>query len=286
MTGMQERSTLGTGQGTRINGRVLAVGASDSCGGSGVQADIKAITALGGYAMTAITTLTAQNTQGVNGTVDTTGGFVAKQMRMALKDIGADVVKIGLLVNEEIAETVHYTYREFAPDAPIVLDPVMMSKTGESLVHRETVHLIRQHFLLHATITTPNIYEAEILTGMEIHSLNDMKRAAELMVTLGCQGVLITGGHFEGDSLYDVIFTEDGLEVLEEKIIDTPHTHGSGCTLASAIATGLAQGMTMTDAVARARQYVRNAILTAPGFGKGTGPMNHVHTVAPFHPEG
>ncbi|MCK5622102.1 MAG: bifunctional hydroxymethylpyrimidine kinase/phosphomethylpyrimidine kinase [Alphaproteobacteria bacterium] len=268
-----------------MDGRVLVVAGSDSGGGAGIQADIKTITALGGYAMTAVTALTAQNTEGVNGIVETTGGFVAKQMRLALKDIGADVIKIGMVPNEETIESVHYTYREFAPEIPIVLDPVMMAKGGHPLIDREAIHLVRQHFLLHAHIATPNIAEVEVLTGMEIRSLNDMKHAAEIMITLGCQSVLVKGGHFEGDTLYDVLFSEDGLEVFEDTRIDTPHTHGTGCTLASAIAVGLAQKMTLRDAVVRARAYVREAILTAPGFGKGHGPLNHVHTVAPYHPE-
>lgn len=291
MTGMHGRTPMEmargemASQGTRVNGRVLVVAGSDSGGGAGIQADIKTITALGGYAMTAITALTAQNTEGVNGIVETSGGFVAKQMRMVLKDIGADVIKIGMVPNEETIESVHYTYMEFAPDIPIVLDPVMMAKGGHPLIDREAIHLVRQHFLLHAAIATPNIPEAEVLTGMEIHTLNDMKHAAEIMITLGCQAVLVKGGHFEGDNLYDVLFSEEGLEVFEDTRINTPHTHGTGCTLASAIATGLAQKMSLRDSVVRARAYVREAILSAPGFGKGHGPLNHVHTVAPYHPE-
>ncbi|MDH5410229.1 MAG: bifunctional hydroxymethylpyrimidine kinase/phosphomethylpyrimidine kinase [Alphaproteobacteria bacterium] len=287
MTGLQNMTSRGDEamQGTMISGRILAIGDSDSCGGSGIQADTKAITALGGYAMTAVTALTAQNTEGVSGTVATTGGFVAKQMRMALKDIGADVIKIGMVPNEEAIESVHYTYMEFAPNVPIVLDPVMISKDGHPMIDREAIHVMRQHFLLHAAIVTPNIAETEMLTGMEIHTLKDMTHAAEIMITLGCQSVLVKGGHFEGETLYDVLFSEEGLEVFEDTRINTPHTHGTGCTLASAIATGLAQKMTMRDSVARARAYVRQAILTAPGFGKGHGPLNHAHTVAPFHPE-
>jgi hydroxymethylpyrimidine/phosphomethylpyrimidine kinase len=284
---MHDKAAVGeaTGQGTRLEGRVLVVAGSDSGGGAGIQADIKAITALGGYAMTAVTALTAQNTEGVNGIIETTGGFVAKQMRLVLGDIGADVIKIGMVPNEETIESVHYTYREFAPDIPIVLDPVMMAKGGHPLIDRDAIHLVRQHFLLHAHIATPNIPEAEVLTGMEIRSLNDMKHAAEIMITLGCQSVLLKGGHFEGETLYDVLFSEDGLEIFEDSRIDTPHTHGTGCTLASAIAVGLAQKMPLRDAVMRARAYVRQAILTAPGYGKGHGPLNHVHTVAPYHPE-
>lgn len=287
MTGMQERAsaTDAGSQGTRLDGRILVVAGSDSGGGAGIQADIKAITALGGYAMTAVTALTAQNTEGVNGVVETPGGFVAKQMRLVLKDIGADVIKIGMVPNEETIESVHYTYMEFAPDVPIVLDPVMMAKGGHPLIDRDAIHLVRQHFLLHAHIATPNIPEAEVLTGMEIRTLSDMKHAAEVMITLGCQSVLVKGGHFEGDTLYDVLFSEEGLEVFEDTRIDTPHTHGTGCTLASAIAAGLAQNMSLRDSVVRARAYVREAILSAPGYGHGHGPLNHVHTVAPYHPE-
>ncbi|UCH76105.1 MAG: bifunctional hydroxymethylpyrimidine kinase/phosphomethylpyrimidine kinase [Rhodospirillales bacterium] len=271
-----------------MQGRVLVVAGSDSGGGAGIQADIKTVTALGGYAMTAVTALTAQNTEGVNGIVETSAGFIGKQMRLVLKDIGADVIKIGMVPNEETIESVHYTYMEFAPDVPLVLDPVMMAKGGHPLIDRDAIHMVRQHFLLNSYIATPNIPEAEVLTGMEIHSLDDMKHAAEIMITLGCQRTLIKGGHFkrgESETIYDVLFDENGVEVFEDRRIDTPHTHGTGCTLASAIAVSLAQGMTIRDSVIRARAYVRQAILTAPGFGKGHGPLNHAHTVAPFHPE-
>lgn len=273
------------GTGTRVKGRVLVVAGSDSGGGAGIQADTKTITALGGYAMTAVTALTAQNTQGVNGVIETPGGFIAKQMRLVLRDIGADVIKIGMVPNEEAIEAVHYTYMEYAEDVPIVLDPVMVAKGGHPLIDRDAVHLVRQHFLLRAFVATPNIPEAEVLTGMDIHSLSDMKHAAELMITLGCQAVLLKGGHFPGSKIYDILYDENGMEVFEDERIDTVHTHGTGCTLASAIAASLAQKMTLRDSVVRARAYVRNAILTAPGFGHGHGPLNHGHTVSSFHPE-
>lgn len=279
------RAKAETGTGTRVNGRVLVVAGSDSGGGAGIQADIKTITALGGYATTAVTALTAQNTEGVSGVIETPGGFIAKQMRLVLRDIGTDVIKIGMVPSEEAIESVHYTYMELAENTPIVLDPVMMAKGGHPLINRDAVHLVRQHFLLRAFIATPNLPEAEILTGMEIRSLSDMKHAAELMITLGCQAVLLKGGHFPGETIYDILYDENGMEVFEDSRIDTVHTHGTGCTLASAIAVSLAQKLTLRESVVRARAYVRNAILTAPGFGKGQGPLNHVHTIAPFHPE-
>ena len=291
MTGMHEE-TQETGPGgetvtggSRVDGRILVVAESDSGGGAGIQAVIKTITALGGYAMTAVTALTAQNTEGVNSRVESTPRFVEKQMAAVLKDIGADVIKVGMVPSVETIESVHYTYMEFAPDIPMVLDPVMIAKEGHALIDREAIHLLKQHFLLHARIATPNIPEAEALTGMEIHSLSDLERVAESMITLGCQSVLVKGGHFDGNTIYDVLYSEDGLEVFEDPLIDTPHTRGTGCTLASAIAVGLAQRMTLRDAVVRARAYVRRAILTAPGFGKGRGPLNHGHTVGSFHPE-
>lgn len=264
---------------TLTQGRVLVVSGSDSSGGAGIQADVKTITALGGYAMTALTALTAQNTEGVNGIIETPAGFIAKQMRLVLKDIGADVVKIGIVPSADAVEAVHYTYMEMADGVPIVLDPVMMTDGGQPLVDREAIHLVRQHFLLHAQIVTPNIPEVEVLAGVEIHSLDDMKHAAESMITLGSQAVLLKGGKFSGEKVYDILYDENGIEVFEAKRVKTAHTHGAGCTLASAIAVSLAQKYTLRDAVVRARDYVRTAILTAPGFGHGHGPLNHAHTV-------
>lgn len=266
---------------TLMQGRVLVVSGSDSSGGAGIQADIKTITALGGYAMTALTALTAQNTEGVNGVIETPAGFIAKQMRLVLKDIGADVIKIGIVPNADAVEAVHYTYMEMAEGVPIVLDPVMLTDGGEPLADREAIHLVRQHFLLNAQIVTPNIPEAEILAGMEIRSLDDMKHAAEIMITLGSQAVLLKGGKFSGEKVYDVLYDENGIEVFEAKRIKTTQIHGAGCTLSSAIAVSLAQKYSLRDAVMRARDYVRTAISTAPGFGKGHGPLNHVHTVKP-----
>ncbi len=271
---------------TPTKGRVLVVAGSDSSGGAGIQADLKTVTALGGYAMTAITALTAQNTEGVNGIIETPASFIAKQMRLALNDIGADVIKIGMVAGEDAIEAVHYTYMELARDVPIVFDPVMFAKGGETLVDRDSVHLMRQHFLLRACIVTPNVPETEVLTGMEIRSLKDLQHAAEIMITLGCPAVLVKGGHYPGEKVYDVFYDQQGMEVFVHDRINSTHTHGTGCTLASAIAISLAQGMTLRDSIVRARAYVYRAILTAPGLGQGQGPLNHAHTIAPFHPQG
>ncbi len=154
---------------------------------------------------------------------------------------------------EEAIEAVHYTYMELARDTPIVLDPVMFAKGGETLVDRDSVHLMRQHFLLRASIVTPNVPEVEVLAGVEIRSLKELQHAAEIMITLGCPAVLVKGGHYPGEKVYDVFYDQQGMEVFVQDRVDSVHTHGTGCTLASAIAVSLAQGLSLRDSVVRAR---------------------------------
>lgn len=268
--------------GSTINGRVLIVAGSDSGGGAGIQADIKAVSALGAYAMTAIAALTAQNTTGVYGVVPVDPAFVAFQMKLVLEDIGADAVKIGMLANAPVIEAVASEYEERAVNVPLVLDPVMIAKSGHHLLDPDAVLTLRRRLLPLAEVVTPNLPEAEALTDLPIRDLDDMRRAAELMLSFGPKSVLLKGGHLEDDTLYDLLLTEEGETVFEGKRVHTPHTHGTGCTLSSAIAAGLAQGMSTRDAVARARRYVETAILTAPGLGHGHGPLNHLHTVREF----
>ena len=266
-----------------MRGRVLIVAGSDSGGGAGIQGDIKTVTALKGYAMTAITALTAQNTRNVLGVLPVPPAFVAQQMEAVLDDLGADAIKTGMLDSAATIETVARVIEDRGIGIPLVVDPVMVSKSGALLLAREAVLTLKQRLLIHAEVVTPNIPEAEVLTGMaEIRDLADMRRAALLIRSLGPKAVLIKGGHLEGDIVTDLLTTEDGETVFEGKRIHTPHTHGTGCTLASAIATSLAQGLTITEAVARARAYLEQAIRTAPGFGHGNGPLNHGHTIAPF----
>ena len=268
--------------GSTINGRVLIVAGSDSGGGAGIQADIKAVSALGAYAMTAIAALTAQNTTGVYGVVPVDPAFVALQMKLVLEDIGADAVKIGMLANAPVIEAVAAEYEERAVNVPLVLDPVMIAKSGHHLLDPDAVLTLRKRLLPLAEVVTPNLPEAEALTDLPIRDLDDMRRAAELMLSFGPKSVLLKGGHLEDDTLYDLLLTEEGETVFEGRRVHTPHTHGTGCTLSSAIAAGLAQGLSTRDAVARARRYVETAILTAPGFGHGHGPLNHLHTVREF----
>jgi len=265
-----------------MKGRVLIVAGSDSGGGAGIQADIKAVSALNGYAMTAIAALTAQNTTGVYGVVPVDPAFVALQMKVVLEDIGADAVKIGMLANAAVIEAVVGEYEERAINVPLIVDPVMVAKSGHFLLEPDAVLTLRKRLLPLAEVVTPNLPEAEALTDIPVKTLDDMRRAAELIRTFGPKAVLLKGGHLEDDLVSDLLLTEDGEVVFESPRVHTPHTHGTGCTLASAIAAGVAQGMTVRDAVARARAYVETAILTAPGLGHGHGPLNHLHTVKPF----
>jgi len=263
--------------GRTVPGRVLIVAGSDSGGGAGIQADIKTVTALGGFAATAITALTAQNTTGVYGVLPVEPNFIAQQMRLVLEDIGADCLKTGMLHSSAVIETVVSVLADIAPDLPVVADPVMFAKGGHSLLEAEAMGAMRGLLVPRATIVTPNIPEAEALAEMTIEGVEDMKRAGAAIMALGAKAVLIKGGHMEGATLTDVLVTSEGVQLFHDQRIDTAHTHGTGCTLASALAAGLADGLSMAESVARARAYVRAAILGAPGFGAGHGPMDHGH---------
>jgi hydroxymethylpyrimidine/phosphomethylpyrimidine kinase len=266
-----------------MKGRVLIVAGSDSGGGAGIQADIKTVTALGGYAMTAITALTAQNTTGVHGIHDVPADFVAEQMRLVLTDIGADCVKTGMLHRADVIEAVAATLREYAAGVPVVVDPVMVAKGGHVLLAPEATLAMRHGIVPLATLVTPNVPEAEALTGTTIRDENDAARAARMIATLGPKAVLMTGGHLAGETVTDFFLHDDNIfEVFQSPRIETLHTHGTGCTLASAIATGIAQGMALRNAVIRARRYVYKAIEQAPGLGHGHGPLDHGHSIPEF----
>ena len=270
-------------------GRVLIVAGSDSGGGAGIQADIKTVTALGGYAMTAVTALTAQNTRGVFSIHEVPADFVAEQMRVVLSDIGADCVKVGMLhtpdVIEAVCEVLEAEARAGGRRVPIVVDPVMVAKGGESLLAPEAMASLKARMIPLADVLMPNVAEAEALTGLKLRGPDDAGPAARKLAASGA--VLLKGGHLPGATVIDILAVDGEIvEVFESPRIDTPHTHGTGCTLASATATGLAQGMAVRDAVARARRYVYEAILTAPGLGHGHGPLNHAHTVGSFGVDG
>lgn len=266
-----------------MQGRVLIIAGSDSGGGAGIQADIKTVTALGGYAMTAITALTAQNTKGVFGVYPVPPDFIAQQIELVVRDLGVDALKTGMLHSAEVIEIVVATLARVAPRQPLVADPVMVAKGGTSLLVPSAADTLKKKLLPRALVITPNVPEAEALTGLRIASLADMRAAAAMLLAMGPKAVLLKGGHLKGAQVFDLLLQADEREeVFASARIRTRHTHGTGCTLASAIATGLAQKLSLRDAVARARVYVLKAIEQAPGYGKGHGPLDHGHTVRPL----
>jgi len=264
-----------------MHGRVLVIAGSDSGGGAGIQADIKAITALSAFAATALTALTAQNTTGVFGVHPVPPAFIRQQIQVVMEDIGADVLKTGMLGDTATIEAVCDALGAFALGVPLVLDPVMVAKGGHHLLATEAVATLRRRLLPLAAVITPNLPEAEALSGLSITSPADMRVAASALLALGVPAVLLKGGHLPGDILVDMLATADGIEEFVSARIVTRHTHGTGCTMASAVAAGLAQRLSLRDAVIRARAYVRAAIAAAPGFGVGHGPLDHAVTVDP-----
>jgi hydroxymethylpyrimidine/phosphomethylpyrimidine kinase len=258
-----------------MKGRVLIIAGSDSGGGAGIQADIKTVAAMGGYAMTAITALTAQDTTGVHGVFAVPPGFIQAQMRVCLDDLGADAIKTGMLGDSAVIAAICEVLEAKACGLPVVVDPVMSAKGGASLLAAEALTILRRRLLPLAAVITPNIPEAEALTGMVIADEAGMRAAAALMLSWGVPAVLLKGGHLPGEALVDLLATADASYAFHGTRIATRHTHGTGCTLASAVAAGLAQGMSLHDAVRRARLYVHAAILSAPGYGSGHGPLNH-----------
>jgi len=263
-----------------VRGRVLIVAGSDSGGGAGIQADIKTVAMLDAYAATAITALTAQNTEGVFGVLPIPPDFVRRQIEVVLDDIGADAIKTGMLHDLPVIETIAAVLRERAAGIPLVVDPVMVAKGGARLIEPDALEGLKRLLISRAEILTPNLPEAELLCGATIGNVAEMRAAGETLLALGCQAVLVKGGHLSGETLSDVLVTAAGVRVWESPRLMTRHTHGTGCTLASGIAAGLAQGLDVETAVDRARAYLQRAIAGAPGLGRGYGPLDHSH---PLH---
>jgi hydroxymethylpyrimidine/phosphomethylpyrimidine kinase len=261
-----------------MNGRVLIVAGSDSSGGAGIQADVKTVTALGGYAATAITALTVQNTLGVFASMPLDALFVRQQMEAVLGDIGADCIKTGMLADAEIIAAVADALANL-PHVPLVVDPVLRSTSGTPLLDAAAIGVLKERLIVGAAVLTPNLPEAEALLGRTIADTTAIADAAHALQALGAGTVVLKGGHLKGDFVRDVVVEGARSYVLESPRIKTRHTHGTGCTLASAIATGLAQGLAMRAAIERAHAYVQQAIRTAPALGQGRGPLNHAHTV-------
>jgi hydroxymethylpyrimidine/phosphomethylpyrimidine kinase len=260
-----------------MKGRVLIIAGSDSGGGAGIQADIKAVTMLDAFAATAITALTAQNTLGVFGVLAIAPEFIRRQIEVVLDDIGADAIKIGMLHDAAVIETVADVLAAHAAGVPLVVDPVMVAKGGTPLIEPGAIEPLKRVLAARAAVLTPNLPEAEILAGHPIQDLAAMQSAADELLGLGCHAVLLKGGHLPGDTVHDVLAFASGHRFWDSPRIDSRHTHGTGCTLASAIAAGLAQGLAIDTAVERAREYVHRAIASAPGLGHGHGPLDHAH---------
>lgn len=260
----------------QLKGRVLIIAGSDSGGGAGIQADIKAVSAMGSFAATALTAITAQNTLGVQAVHALPSAIIQQQISAVLDDIGADALKIGMLGTDIIIQAVFETLEEKQGDIPLVLDPVMVAKGGASLLENNAVTAMKKLLLPKAFLITPNIPEAEILAGCTIYNTDDMTVAAKAIQALGARNVLLKGGHMDGDRLIDVLLQEDGtIKQYETKRIATKHTHGTGCSMASALTAKISQGIDLAVAVGEVQTYIHQAIKNAPNLGGGHGPLNH-----------
>lgn len=262
-------------------GRVLVIAGSDSGGGAGIQADIKAITAMGGFAATAVTAITVQNTLGVTAIHPVPLDVLRGQIDAVLDDIGADVIKTGMLGNADVVTLVADRLQACEPPVPLVLDPVMVATSGDALVDDGTETAIRDRLLPLAFLVTPNIPEAEKLTGLVVEDISGQLDAANRLVEMGARAALVKGGHLKGNVVTDVLVSARGMELMERPRLPGRNTHGTGCTLASAIAGLLADGAALPDAVRRAGDYLHEAIARAPGFGAGHGPVNHAWVMRP-----
>lgn len=251
----------------------LSIAGSDSCGGAGIQADIKTMTMNGVYAMSAVTALTAQNTTGVRAIQESTPEFLAQQIDAVFEDIFPDAVKIGMVSSSGLIRVIAERLR-FHKAVNIVVDPVMAATSGSSLMKTEAVKNLTEELLPAAELVTPNIYEAQVISGIAIKGKDDMQKAAELIGdSYGC-AVLLKGGHSVSDA-DDLLYTKGEMLWFEGRRIDNPNTHGTGCTLSSAIAANLAKGFTLAESVKRAKEYISGALAAMLDLGKGSGPMRH-----------
>jgi len=255
--------------------KVLIIAGSDSSGGAGIQADIKTVTALGGYAMTAITAVTSQNTTGIKDIASIPIKNIQSQITMVLDDIGVNAIKIGMLHNTNVIKCVYKILKKYKLKN-IVLDPVMIAKGGTRLVDYNSIKYLKKLLLPLCSIVTPNIPEAEALTGYSISNKEQMIKAGKKIVNMGAKNVLLKGGHLKNKMIFDILISKKKIKIFPKIKIKTKHTHGTGCTLSSAIATCLSQKKNINKSCKISLSYVDKAILTAPGYGKGLGPLNHL----------
>jgi phosphomethylpyrimidine kinase len=257
--------------------KVLTIAGSDSCGGAGIQADLKTFSAHGVYGMSVITAVTAQNTQGVLAVQDISLDVIAKQVEAIFEDIEVDGVKIGMVSQVQTIEVIAERLRHYAPQI-VVVDPVMISKSGYHLLNPEAEETLIKELLPLAKVVTPNIPEAEVMTKMSIRTLQQMEDAAKAIYQMGAKNVLLKGGHLEEDST-DILFNGREYSYFSSSRIATKNTHGTGCTLSSAITSNLALGYSLNEAVSRAKEYITTAIQHSLSIGKGVGPTHHFYTL-------
>ena len=257
--------------------KILIIAGSDSSGGAGIQADIKTVTALGSYAMTAVTAVTAQNTQGVYSIIPIKPREIEKQILFTCKDIRPDVIKIGMLHSSSVINSIIKTIKKLNINK-IILDPVMVSKGGTKLINNAAVNTLKLKLIKKATLITPNIPEAEVLTGKKIKKLTDMIEAAKILNKFGARSILLKGGHKKSKFVEDVYLCNNLVKIFKSKRIITKNTHGTGCTLSSAIATFLSCGKPLKKSCELGIKYVNQAIRSNLNYGKGHGPINHLNS--------
>ncbi len=262
----------------RINSKVLIIAGSDSSGGAGIQADIKTVSSLGSYAMTAVTAVTSQNTTGVLSIFSVSPLEISKQIEFTSKDIKPDSIKIGMLGNVKVINAVIKSISKIKVNK-IILDPVMVAKGGARLIDNNSIKILKEKLLKKVSLITPNIPEAEILVNKKIISKNDMIIAGKELLKLGAKNVLIKGGHLKSKITYDVLVNKNSVFEFKNKKIKTKHTHGTGCTLSSAIATYYSCGKSLKKSCENGIKYVNKAITYAPKYGKGHGPINHLNSI-------
>jgi hydroxymethylpyrimidine/phosphomethylpyrimidine kinase len=260
------------------NSKVLIIAGSDSSGGAGIQADIKTVTSLGSYAMTAVTAVTVQNTTGVKSIIAIPPMEISKQIEFTAKDIRPDAIKIGMLHSTKVIHSVIKSIRKIKV-SKIILDPVMVAKGGSKLIDNEAIKTIRKNLLKKVFLVTPNIPEAEILSNTKINCREDMIYAANKLLRLGAKNVLIKGGHLKSLKIYDVLVNKNEIKIFNNKKYTTRNTHGTGCTLSSAITTYLSCGKLLNKSCELGIKYVNQAIRSNLNYGKGQGPVNHLNSI-------
>ena len=258
--------------------KILIIAGSDSSGGAGIQADIKTVTALGSYAMTAITAITSQNTTGVKSIVPIDTKEISRQIEFTSKDIKPDAVKIGMLHSSKVIRSVIHSLGVIKVKK-IILDPVMIAKSGARLIDKKAIEILKNELIKKVSLITPNIPEAEILTKTKIKTKEDMIFAASLLIELGAENVFIKGGHLDSKVVQDVFVNKKEILIIENRRITTSNTHGTGCTLSSAITTFFACGKTLKKSCELATKYVNNSIRSNLNYGKGHGPINHLSSI-------